>query len=75
MAKKQQPAWQFKFTFGLSIVMFLLVFAYFVQSFQDMREIKPVSVAVERISDSAAKPKQNTNGSSPVENMKAGAIR
>lgn len=52
MAKKQQPAWQFRFSFGLSIVMFFLVIAYFVQSFQHMMEIKPVSVAIERISES-----------------------
>ncbi|MFC1665136.1 hypothetical protein ACFL17_05840 [Pseudomonadota bacterium] len=72
MAKKQQPRWQFKFTFGLSIVMFFLIFAYFVQSFQDMREIKPVSVAVERIGDSSAKPTPNTKDSSPEESMKEG---
>lgn len=67
MAKKQQPSWQYKFTFGLSIVMFLLVFAYFVQSFQDMREIKPVSAAIEHISDSSIKSTQNTKNSSPAE--------
>ncbi len=55
MAKKQQPAWQFKFTFVLSIVMFFLVIAYFIQSFQDMLEIQPVQVAIERLSESPAK--------------------
>ena len=63
MAKKQQPDWQFKFTLGLSIAMFFLVFAYFVQSFQEMREIKPVSVAMEHLSDSRAKSIPNTEGS------------
>ena len=60
MAKKQQPGWQFKFTFGLSIVMFFLVIAYFVQSFHAVREIKPVSVAIERISESSSESHTNS---------------
>lgn len=55
MAKKPQPGWQFKFTFSLSIVMFFLVIAYFVQSFQEMRKIQPVQIAIERLSDSRVK--------------------
>ena len=47
--KKQQKPWQYKFSFGLSLVMLLLVIGYFVQSFIEIRKNKPVSVAIERI--------------------------
>ena len=47
--KKQQKPWQYKFSFGLSLVMLLLVIGYFVQSFIEIRKVKPVSVAIERI--------------------------
>jgi hypothetical protein len=47
--KKQQKEWQYKFSFGLALVMLLLVGGYFVQSFLEIRELKPVSVAIERI--------------------------
>jgi hypothetical protein len=72
MAKKQQPGWQFKFTFGLSIVMFFLVIAYFVQSFHAVREIKPVSVAAERISKSSAEPLSNSELTPVTEAEKKG---
>ena len=49
--KKQQKPWQYKFSFGLSLVMLLLVVGYFVQSFIEIRKAKPVSVAIERISE------------------------
>ena len=55
MAKKPQPSWQFKFTFGLSIAMFFLVIAYFIQSFQEMRKIQPVQIAIERLTESPEK--------------------
>ena len=61
MAKKPQPGWQFKFTFGLSIVMFFLVIAYFIQSFQEMRKIQPVQVAIERLSESPEKMPEMSN--------------
>ena len=47
--KKQQKPWQYKFSFGLSVVMLLFIVGYFVQSFIEIRKVKPVSVAVERI--------------------------
>jgi hypothetical protein len=50
--KKQQKPWQFKFTMGLTAVMLLLVAGYFFQSFLEIRESKPVQVAIERLSDS-----------------------
>ena len=55
MAKyiKERP-WELKVTWTLSIVMLLLVFVFFYQSFQEMRKIAPVQVAVERVMGSAA---------------------
>ncbi len=49
MAKRNDNPWQFKFSFALAIVMLFLVFGYFTQSFLEIRKIKPVSVAIERI--------------------------
>ena len=51
MAKKQQPAWQFKLSMALSVFMLFLIFGYFTQSFLEIRKVKPVSVAIERITD------------------------
>ena len=50
--KKERP-WELKVTWTLSIVMLLLVFGFFYQSFQEMRKIAPVQVAVERVTGSA----------------------
>jgi len=50
--RKERP-WELKVTWMLSIVMLLLVFGFFYQSYQAMREIAPVQVAVERITGSA----------------------
>lgn len=50
--RKDRP-WELKVTWTLSIVMLLLVFGFFYQSFQEMRKIAPVQVAVERITGSA----------------------
>jgi hypothetical protein len=50
MAKRNDNPWQFKFTFALAIVMLFLVLGYFTQSFLEIRKVKPVSVAIERIS-------------------------
>jgi hypothetical protein len=54
MARKEQPSWQFKLSMGLSILMLFLVFGYFTQSFLEIRKVKPVSVAIERLSGSSA---------------------
>ena len=74
MAKKPQPSWQFKFTFGLSIVMFFLVIAYFIQSFQEMRKIQPVQVAIERLAESPEKvPEISKNQNGGIEQEKKDA--
>jgi len=52
MAKttKHKP-WHLKFTWTLSLAMLFLIFGFFYQSFAAMREITPVQVAIERISE------------------------
>ena len=55
MAKKRKDKpWHLKVTWTLSIVMLLLIFGFFYQSFQEVRKIAPVQVAVERVSGSTA---------------------
>jgi len=49
MAKRNDNPWQFKVSFALAILMLFLVFGYFTQSFLEIRKVKPVSVAIERI--------------------------
>ena len=50
MAKKRKDKpWHLKVTWTLSIVMLLLIFGFFYQSFQEVRKITPVQVAIERI--------------------------
>jgi hypothetical protein len=48
--KKKDKPWHLKVTWALSILMLLLVFGFFYQSFQEVRKIAPVRVAVEQIS-------------------------
>lgn len=57
MAKKQQPAWQFKLTMALSVLMLFLIFGYFYQSFLEVRKVKPVVVAIEKIKNKSDSPK------------------
>ena len=53
MAKKKDKPWQYTFSTVLAAMTLLLVFGYFVQSFIEIRKVKPVSVAIERIKDSS----------------------
>lgn len=46
--KKERP-WELKVTWVLSLTMLLLVAGFFYQSFQEMLQIAPVQVAVERL--------------------------
>lgn len=57
MAKQKQPAWQFKFSLALSILMLFLIFGYFSQSFLEIRKVKPVVVAIEKIKNKSDGPK------------------
>jgi hypothetical protein len=54
MAKRNDNPWQFKVSFALAILMLFLVFGYFTQSFLEIRKVKPVSVAIERLSGGSA---------------------
>ena len=51
--RKERP-WELKVTWTLSLVTLLLVFGFFYQSFQEMLQIAPVQVAVERIGETTA---------------------
>lgn len=51
MAKKPQPAWHFKVSFGLVMVVMLLIGVYFYQSYLEVRAVRPVEVAIERIKE------------------------
>ena len=57
--KKQQKPWQYKFSFALSLVMLLLIMGYFVQSFVEIRKVKPVRVAIERFTQSSVQVENN----------------
>ena len=50
--RKDRP-WELKVTWTLSIVMLMLVFGFFYQSYLEMRKIAPVQVAVDRVTGSA----------------------
>jgi len=69
MAKKQQPGWQFKLSFALSVFMLFLIFGYFYQSFLEIRKVKPVSVAIEKIKDSSIR---SDTKSEPVSGLGVG---
>jgi hypothetical protein len=64
--KKQQQPWQYKVSFGLVLVLLLLIFGYFAQSFSAIREMQPIRIAVERIRDAPAAP--GTDGEAPPGN-------
>jgi hypothetical protein len=50
--KRKDKPWHLKVTWALSLLMLLLVFGFFYQSFEEMLKIAPVQVAVERIMES-----------------------
>ena len=50
--KRKDKPWHLKFTWALSILMLLLIFGFFYQSYEEVRNIAPVQVAVERMSGS-----------------------
>ena len=47
--KSQDKQWQLKITWALSVVMLIFIAGFFYQAYEEMREIAPVKVAVERI--------------------------
>lgn len=50
-SRKIQQPWQFKLTMALSVLMLFLVFGYFYESFLEIRKVKLVVVAIEKIKD------------------------
>ncbi len=50
--KRKDKPWHLKVTWTLSIVMLLLIFGFFYQSFEEVKNMAPVQVAVERIGNS-----------------------
>jgi len=50
--KNKDKPWHLKVTWTLSIVMLLLIFGFFYQSFEEVKDMAPVQVAVERIGNS-----------------------
>jgi hypothetical protein len=60
MVKRKENPWQFKFSFALAILMLFLVFGYFTQSFLEIRKVKPVRVAIERIAGASAESEINS---------------
>ena len=61
-SRKIQQPWQFKLTMALSVLMLFLVFGYFYESFLEIRKVKPVVVAIEKIKDKEAKTKKEKLG-------------
>jgi hypothetical protein len=49
MAKKKATSWQFKVSSALSVLMLFLILGYFIESFLEIRKVKPVTVAIERL--------------------------
>ena len=56
MAKAKDQPWQYAFTTILSAVTLLLIFGYFIQSVIEIRKVKPVTVAMERLGKLRGKP-------------------
>lgn len=56
MPKIKEKPWQYTLTTILAGVTLLLVIGYFIQSFIEIRKVKPVTVAMERLSKPDKKP-------------------
>lgn len=54
MKSKKESSWQYKVSTFLALLMLFLILGYFVESFNTIRKVAPVTVAIERISDSNA---------------------
>jgi len=59
MTRQQPKTWQFKVSSGLTILMLFLVLSYFFESFLEIRKVKPVTVAIERIAEPPAGQSEN----------------
>ena len=70
MAKKQDKPWQYKFSTALAAATLLLVFGYFAQSFIEIRKVKPVSVAIERIKWEGVESQDSSENTATVNEVK-----
>lgn len=68
MTKRKDNSWQFKFSFALAIVMLFLVFGYFTQSFLEIRKVKPIRTAIERISGTSNETNISSQAEPKIEN-------
>lgn len=53
MAKRKGNPLEYKFSFLLAFVMLFAVLGFFVQSYLEIRKVKPVRVVIERITEAA----------------------
>ena len=56
MPTNKEKPWQYTFTTILAGVTLLLVIGYFIQSYIEIRKVKPVTVALERLGKPDEKP-------------------
>ena len=59
--KDQGQPWKLKVTWTLSIVMLMLIGGFFYQAYQEIREMAPVKVAVERVKAQESKAVPDTD--------------
>ena len=60
--KSKDKPWHLKVTWTLSVVMLLLIFGFFYQSFEEVKNMAPVQVAVERIGNSVQEGSETNQG-------------
>jgi hypothetical protein len=51
VAKRDEKPWQFNVSFGLVMLVMVLILGYFYGSAVKIREMRPVEVAVERLKE------------------------
>lgn len=69
MPKSKEKPWQYSFTTVLMAVTLLLVIGYFMQSFLEIRKVKPVTVAMERLAGADKNPATESEKIVPKQNL------
>lgn len=69
MPKSKEKPWQYTFTTVLAGVTLLLVIGYFMQSFIEIRKMKPVTVAMERLAGPDKNPATESEEIVPKQNQ------
>ncbi|NOQ80071.1 MAG: hypothetical protein GQ546_11815 [Gammaproteobacteria bacterium] len=70
MVKKKDKSWQYTFSTALAGITLFLVLGYFIQSFIEIRKVKPVSVAIERIMNSSSESSDKFEDAKVINNLK-----